>query len=105
MLEFKAVIEFIEQNYQNHISLDELSKVMGMCSKYFCKIFRDVFNKTPIDYLNTFRIEKACELLVLGQNSITEVAYLCGFNDSCYFARCFKKYKNTTPKKYMIEKR
>lgn len=72
-----------------------------MSPKYFCRIFRTVIHRTPIDYLNYYRIEKACYLLETEDLSITEVAYHCGFNDSSYFIRCFKKYKQITPTKYL----
>ena len=101
VFQFKSVLEYIDDHYSQPITLDCLSRLAGMCPKYFCRTFREVIHRTPIDYLNAFRIEKACDLLSAGQHSITEVAYLCGFNDSCYFARCFKKYKSTTPKRYM----
>jgi len=63
-------------------------------------VFRDTFQQTPIDYLNYYRIEQACLLLAETLLPITEVAYRCGFNDSAYFVKVFKKYKKLTPKKY-----
>lgn len=100
MLRLKAVLEYMESNYRQNITLDELSQVAGMSPKYLCRAFREVFHKTPIDYLIDFRMEKACELLLEDKQSITDVAYLCGFNDSSYFSRCFRQYKNLTPKQY-----
>lgn len=105
MLRLKAVLEYMEANYRQNITLDELSQVAGMSPKYLCRAFREVFHKTPIDYLIDFRMEKACELLLEGRNSITEVAYLCGFNDSSYFSRCFRQYQNLTPKQYQKQKK
>lgn len=104
ILRLKAVLEHIDANYAQAITLNDLSRIAGMCPKYFCKAFRDVIHRTPIDYLNAFRVEKACGLLTMGKVPITEVAFQCGFNDSCYFTRCFKKYKGTTPKQFALEK-
>lgn len=56
---------------------------------------------TPMDYVNQYRIEQACHQLLTTDFPITEVAFNCGFNDSSYFIKVFKKYKGTTPKKYL----
>jgi len=96
----KTAIEYIELNYQHSISLDDLARIAGLSSKYFCRYFRLITNRTPIDYLNYYRIDRAGYLLQQQKNSVTEIAYECGFNDISYFIRCFKKYKNTTPYQY-----
>ena len=56
---------------------------------------------TPIEYLNYYRIEIACEQLIITNKNITDIAYDCGFNDVSYFTKVFKKYKDTVPSKYM----
>jgi len=97
----KSALEYIDSHYQQNITLEDLSRISGMSPKYFCRLFREVIHRTPIDYLNAFRIDKACTLLETNEYPITEVAFQCGFNDSSYFVRCFKKYKNITPKQYV----
>jgi len=96
----KAALEYIELNYQKMISLDDLARIAGLSPKYFCRYFRLITNRTPIDYLNYYRVERACFLLYQQKNLVTEVAYDCGFNDISYFIRCFKKYKGMTPHQY-----
>ena len=98
--QIKTAMEYIELNYQKNISLDDLARTTGLSSKYFCRYFRTITNRTPIDYLNYYRVERACYLLDQQRHTITEVAYDCGFNDISYFIRCFKKYKGTTPLQY-----
>ena len=100
MFRLKSLLEYIDDNYQQEITLNSMAQKMGMSPKYFCRVFREVTNTTPVNYLNSVRIEKASALLVTGKYTVTEVAGLCGFNDSCYFSRIFKRYKNVTPKKY-----
>ena len=99
-LQFKNVITLIENEYQNPLTLEDLSKASGMSPKYFCRFFHEMSNKTPIEYLNYYRIEIACEKLLATELSITEIALNCGFNDVSYFIKTFKKYKGLTPKKY-----
>lgn len=96
----KNVLAYISENYNNNISLDTLAKIAGMNPKYFCRYFRSMTERTPIDYLNYYRIECACEMLSTKDISIKEVAISCGFNDESYFIKTFCKYKNITPKQF-----
>ena len=97
----KNVLAYISENYYNSISLDSLSKIAGMNPKYFCRYFRNMTNRTPIDYLNYYRIECACEMLSTKDIPIKQVAISCGFNDESYFIKTFHKYKGTTPKQFV----
>ena len=92
---------FISDNYSNNISLDDLSRIAGMNPKYFCRYFRSLTGRTPIDYLNYYRIECASEMLSTKDITIREVAISCGFNDESYFIKTFNKYKGITPKQFM----
>lgn len=93
----KSAMAYIHQNYQQHITLDELSRISGLSPKYFCRYFRSMVHRTPMDYLNYCRVQNACVLLEQTQQSVTQVAYACGFNDSSYFTRCFKSHTGVTP--------
>ena len=97
----KEVLQYISENYSNNINLDSLAHIAGMNPKYFCRYFRSMTERTPIDYLNYYRIECACELLSTKDVTIREVAISCGFNDESYFIKTFHKYKNITPKQFI----
>ncbi len=97
----KSVLDYISENYYNNITLDALAKIAGMNPKYFCRYFRSMTERTPIDYLNYYRIECACEMLSTKDISIKEAAISCGFNDESYFIKTFHKYKGTTPKQFI----
>ncbi|MDP4134220.1 MAG: AraC family transcriptional regulator [Bacillota bacterium] len=96
----KAALMTIEQSYQGEMSLDMLSSSCEMSPKYFCRVFKELTGRTPVDYLNGYRVEVACELLQSGKESVTEIALSCGFNDLSYFIKTFKKYKGVSPKQY-----
>ena len=100
ILQLKKVLEFMENNYANPITLSELSASVSMSPKYFCRFFSEMTHQTPMDYLNRQRIEQACYQLSATDDSITEIAYRNGFNDLSYFIRTFRKYKGTTPGRY-----
>ena len=94
-------LEFMESSYNLPLTLEEISGSVNMSPKYFCRFFHEMTHRTPIDYLNYYRIERACYQLITTNLSITEIAYASGFNDLSYFIKTFKKYKGTTPKKYL----
>ena len=97
----KKALEMIENSYSDCLTLDDLASEAGMNSKYFCRYFREMTHRTPIDYLNYYRVEQACFKLATTDESITDVGLSCGFNDVSYFIKMFKKYKGVTPKKYL----
>lgn len=97
----KQSLNYIEQHYQDKITLDELAKTAGLSPKYFCRFFQEMTRRTPMDYLNYYRVERACFQLVNMDKSITETAFDCGFHDLSYFIKTFKKYKGITPKQYL----
>lgn len=99
--QLKTVLTLIEERFSEVLTLEDLSKSVGMTPKYFCRFFNHMTNKTPVEYLNYYRIEVACELMLTKDLCITDVALECGFNDVSYFIKTFKKYKNITPKQYI----
>lgn len=101
IVQLKQALEFIESSYNKQISLQEMADSVNMSSKYFCRFFQEMTHRTPVDYLNYYRIERASYDLLTTDQSITEVAFNSGFNDLSYFIKTFKKYKGTTPKQYL----
>ncbi len=100
LLPLKNAVTYVEEHYTAAITLDELARAAGMSRKYFCSYFRGITGKTPMEYLNSYRIEKACELLLDGDRSVATVAGDCGFNDVSYFARRFRRATGVTPLEY-----
>lgn len=96
----KKVIGYIQENYQNKITLEELSKICYMSPNYFCNYFHRETGKTPIVFINEYRIQKASKLLSQSDISISEAAVKVGFDNFSYFIKKFKEYKGVTPKQY-----
>ena len=101
IMQLKQALEYIEASYTSTVSLQDISDSVQMSPKYFCRFFQEMTHRTPIEYLNNYRIERACYLLLTTNQTITEIAYNTGFNDLSYFIKTFKKYKGTTPKQYL----
>ncbi len=97
----KQVLRFIEEHYAEPITLAQLANEAHMSSKYFCRFFRQMTRRTPIDYLNYYRVECACHELSTTEKSVTEVALDCGFNDISYFIKIFRRHKGVSPGKYL----
>lgn len=93
----KKVLSFMRKNYSAPLTLEQISEVAGMSPKYFCYFFKEMTQKTPINYLNTYRIERAARKLLTTDLSVTDIAYGCGFNDLSYFIKTFKSIKGITP--------
>ena len=91
---------FINKNYKNSISVKSLATLAHMSVRNFSRAFHQAYNISPINYIIQLRIQHAYELLRITDISISEVAYLCGFQDSNYFARQFKRASGLTPKEY-----
>ncbi len=96
----KPVLEYIESHYNQSLTLEDLARVAGMNPKYFCRVFRGLTHHSPVDYLNFYRIEQAAHFLDSTELSITEVGNRCGFWESSYFTKVFRKYKGVTPIQY-----
>lgn len=101
----KKVLSYIRKSYSKQITLTDMAKVANVSPKYFCSFFKSMTSKTPVEYLNSYRIEKASAKLLSTDSSVTDIAYSCGFNDLSYFIKVFKDLKGISPKKFRLDKK
>ncbi|MCH5295395.1 MAG: AraC family transcriptional regulator [Treponema sp.] len=94
------VLNLIRNNFSQDLTLQQMADIAGLSPKYFCRIFREMMEKSPIEYLNWFRINRACNMLRETEDKLPDIAYNCGFNDFSYFIKTFRRYKGMTPLKY-----
>ncbi|MDD7795470.1 AraC family transcriptional regulator [Clostridium sp. 'White wine YQ'] len=99
MNSLKEVLEYIDSHYNEKITLTKLATMSNLSKHHFCRLFKRFTGKTFTDYINLLRINKAVSLLKDKDLNINEVALSVGFNDSNYFSRIFKRYKNISPNK------
>jgi len=85
--------------YQN-LSLEKLATLCGLSISSFKRKFREIYHDSPGNYLNMKKIEKAKELLQVGDLSVSEISFEVGFNDPYYFTRIFKKKEGIPPSTY-----
>ncbi len=92
----KKAVQYMNDNYDKKISLDEIAGYVGISKYYFSVLFKKEKDITFSSYLNSIRIDKAKQLLKNPQATINDVAYEVGFNDPQYFSKTFKKYVGMT---------
>ena len=91
------VIQYIEENYRENISLEELAKHVHMNKSYLSHLFKKETEKNIYTYLLDFRMEKAKKLLIETKQSVYQTGCLVGIPDSAYFSKVFKKNTGMTP--------
>ncbi len=96
----KSVLTLIEENYNLNFTLTQLAERSGMSANYFCRVFKELTQKTPFEYINIYRIDIACEMITLGIENMSEIAYSCGYRDVSSFTKTFRRYKGVAPKAY-----
>lgn len=96
----KATADYMEQNYREKITVEELAARSGYSASHFARVFSQVYGTSPIQFLNRIRIMHAKNLLRTDQYTIAEIAQNCGFSNVYYFSRCFKQLTGTTPAKW-----
>ncbi len=96
----QRAMEFIDENYNEQISLNEIAEHTFVSTYYISRLFKKELGKNFVDYLNEIRIKKAKELLKDLRFKTYEVAELVGISDAHYFSKLFKKYENITPSEY-----
>lgn len=96
----KEIKDYIDENYINNISLQELSDKFFINKFYLTRSFKDTYGTTINNYILQKKITKAKELLRFSDMNIETIANNCGIEDQNYFSRLFKKIEGITPKEY-----
>lgn len=88
---------FIERNFTMQISLGDIAAHSGICREYLCAMFKKHLDTSPVSYLLELRLKYALSLLDDRYLSIKDISSRCGFGDSNYFCRRFRKHFGCTP--------
>ncbi|WP_346237919.1 AraC family transcriptional regulator [Niabella insulamsoli] len=92
----QKVFDFVEKNFQNPIPIQKIAEMVGLSVPSFCNFFKKTTQITFSEFVNQYRIQRAC-ILLHQENNVSEVSYACGFNNVTYFNRLFKQIMNETP--------
>lgn len=97
----KETAEYLDENYQKAISLNDLACSFYVSQEYLCRKFRSTYHTTMLKYLNDIRISHAKILLEnMPEMRVADIAYNVGFSDAKYFSRQFKKSTGLSPYEY-----
>jgi AraC-like DNA-binding protein len=96
----EKVFAHMRNNYDKEINLEDVSKLAGMSEVSFSRFIKKRTGKTFIESLNEIRLGHASRSLINTTNTISEIAYKCGFNNLSYFNRIFKNKNGCTPKEF-----
>ncbi|HIS27522.1 MAG TPA: helix-turn-helix transcriptional regulator [Candidatus Pullilachnospira intestinigallinarum] len=88
------------QNYRKKLSLQEIAEAGNVSRNKCCSLFKQFVNQTPLEFLNSYRLESSIPLLLDTSRSITEVALSSGYQGSSYYAEIFRRYKGLSPSEY-----
>lgn len=98
-------IAYMENHFEEDLKMPDLARMVGMSDRNFYRFFNQVKKESPLSYLQSLRIRKAASLLQMRDKNVTEAAFECGFNDSSYFARQFRRVIGVSPRAFQAGKR
>lgn len=96
-------LTYIEHNFQNEITIEDIAGVCGLNRTYFGKIFKEALGKTPQEFLLNYRMLKATELLKLTSLSIGDVGLAVGYANQMHFSRAFKNNYGISPREWRYQ--
>ena len=96
----KEALSYIEQNFQNNITIEDIAAFCGLNRSYFGKIFHDTIGKSPQEFLISYRMTKAAELLKLTSLSMADIGNAVGYPNQLHFSRAFKNVYGTSPRSW-----
>lgn len=100
LIRLESSISFMNANYRESPSLEEIAQKSNMAPNYFHRVFKKIFHVTPLNYMTRRRMDEARQLLLTTPLSIKEIASHTGYNNEFYFSRTFKKHIHMSPAQF-----
>lgn len=101
----QEAVNYIEQNYQRNLTVEEVADACRLNRSYFSKLFKDNVGCPPQEFLIRVRLAKAAELMCSSNAPISEIAVRCGYSNQFHFSRAFKKHYGVPPQKWRAQNR
>ena len=96
----KGMMAYIHEHYAEKISIRELASAVFLSERECYRVFQNHLHMTPVDYIRSYRIQIACQMLAESRMPITEVGIACGMGNSSYFGKIFREVTGYTPRQY-----
>lgn len=95
----RKIMEYVAGHYNQSLSLSDAAKIVDLSPVYFGNLFKQQTGMSFRQYVTTIRLNQAENMLLNGENTVGEVAELCGFSDTFYFSKVYREQKGTSPSK------
>ena len=100
-----VVVRYVHHNYFRKLTLKEMANIMGLSEDYIGKVFKKETGEKFTYFVNKVRLERAKELLLHSDLSITNIAEIVGFSDVYYFSKVMKQYEGVSPSQWVLRHR
>jgi AraC family transcriptional regulator len=94
----RTLVSHVDTNLDKPIRSSELASLVRLNPAYFCRVFHESFGEPPLQYISRRRIERAQELMLSTDTSLSQIAFDCGFSDQPHFSRLFRRLAGDTPR-------
>lgn len=96
----KNMVKFIQDNYKKKLTLNDIALAGNVCKSKCCSLFRRYLNRTPIEYITNYRLQKSIELMTLTDMNMTEICFEVGFAGTSYYSETFRRFYGCSPTEY-----
>jgi len=96
----KQMMVYIHEHYSEKISVSELAAAAFLSERECFRVFRECLHMTPVEYIRSYRLQIASQMLARGQDSVTVISHACGLGSSSFCGKVFREYAGCTPLEY-----
>ncbi len=96
----RDALEYVDQHYMEQVRVEDIAEASGLSESHFRRVFEEVMNMKPLDYVNMVRVDKACGMMAKKDLSMEELSYRVGYQTQSTFNRNFKRLTGYSPKQW-----
>ena len=96
----KLMMIYIHEHYREKISIQDLAAAAYLSERECYRVFHDCLHMTPVEYITSYRLQVACQMLAKSQETVTVISHECGLGSSSYFGKVFREYAHCSPIEY-----
>jgi AraC-like DNA-binding protein/quercetin dioxygenase-like cupin family protein len=100
----QKIFTYVEQHFNEEVNIQKVASTANLSVPSFCNYFKKTMGTTFTDFINQYRIQRACVLLQQ-EKTVSETSFECGFNNVAYFNKVFKTVTKKTPSEFKKEKK